>query len=122
MFVWRKQHVAIYFIEMIAKSRNRVGVQVPVHDRPLVLRNYLVCILLMTSSTIFAAEPKSQTDPLQQFKQRADKFHSLISLPQFETTTNDVASTVKQTIANGNAALDIIGALKSTQVTFKNTV
>jgi len=76
------------------------------------IRNDVFCILLMTTSTIFAAEPKTQSDPLQQFKKRADKFHSIISLPQFETSTNDVVATVKQTVANGNVALDIIGALK----------
>jgi thimet oligopeptidase len=84
-------------------------------------RILLICILFMTTS-IIAAEPKTQTDPLQDFKKRADKFHSIISLPQFETTTNDVSATVKQTIANGNTALDIIGALKPNQVTLKNTI
>jgi thimet oligopeptidase len=76
----------------------------------------------MTTTSIVAAEPKTQTDPLHDFKKRADKFHSVISLPQFETTTNDVTSTVKQTIADGNAALDVIGALKPSQVTLKNTI
>jgi thimet oligopeptidase len=75
----------------------------------------------MTTASIIA-QPKAQTDPLQEFKKRADKFHSVISLPQLEMTTNDVASTVKQTIADGNAALDIIGALKPAQVTLRNTV
>lgn len=81
-----------------------------------------ICILLMTTSTITAAEPKTQTDPLQNFNKRAEKFHSVISLPQFETTTNDVTSTVKQTIAAGNSALDTIGALKASEVTLKNTI
>ena len=86
------------------------------------LRNLIFPVFLMTTSTISAAEPKSQSDPLQDFKKRADKFHSVISLPQFETTTNDVTATVKQTIAAGNAALDVIGALKPSQVTLKNTI
>jgi thimet oligopeptidase len=86
------------------------------------IRNDVFCILLMTTSTIFAAEPKTQSDPLQQFKKRADRFHSIISLPQFETSTNEVIATVKQTIANGNAALDIIGAIKPSQVSLKNTI
>src|SRR5262245_18688677 len=86
------------------------------------LRTLLFCILLMTTSSITAAEPKAQTDPLQDFKKRAEKFHSVISLPQFEVTTNDVTSTVKKTISDGNAALDIIGALKPAQVTLRNTI
>jgi thimet oligopeptidase len=81
-----------------------------------------ISILLMTTSTISAAEPKSQTDPLQDFKKRAEKFHSVVSLPQFEIATNDVSSTVKQTIADGNSALDAIGALKPSHVTLKNTI
>src|SRR4051812_15863960 len=85
------------------------------------IRNSLFWIVLMTTASI-VAQPKIQTDPLQEFKKRADKFRSVISLPQFETTTNDITSTVKQTIADGNAALDIIGALKPAQVTLKNTV
>jgi thimet oligopeptidase len=85
------------------------------------IRNCLFCTLFMTTASIIA-QPKTETDPLQEFKKRADKFHSVISLPQFETTTNDIKSTVKQTIADGNAALDIIGALKPAQVTLKNTI
>jgi Zn-dependent oligopeptidase len=99
-------------------SRNRFNGFSRFHS----LRNLLFCILLMTTSSIIAAEPKAQIDPLQEFKKRADKFHSVISLPQFEMTTNDVTATVKQTIANGNAALDTIGALKPSQVTLKNTI
>ncbi len=85
------------------------------------IRNYLFCALFMTTASIIA-EPRTQTDPLQDFKKRAEKFHSVISLPQLEMTPDDIKSTVKQTIADGNAALDIIGALKPAQVTLKNTV
>src|SRR5690348_13251644 len=84
-------------------------------------RILLIWIFFMTTS-IIAAEPKAQTDPLQDFKKRADKFHSVISLPHFETTTNDVNATLKQTITEGNAALDVIGALKESQVNVKNTI
>ena len=59
---------------------------------------------------------------LTEFQTRAAKFNSVIALPQFETTTNEVAATVKQTIADGNAALDRIGQLAPAAVTFNNTV
>ncbi len=61
-------------------------------------------------------------DRLHEFKHRAAKFNSIITLPQFELTTNEVRVSVRQTIATGNAALDRIGALKPRQVTFENTV
>jgi len=65
---------------------------------------------------------QTSTNGLREFQQRAAKYNSVITLPQFETTTNEVATTLRQTIANGNAALDKIGALQPKQVTFKNTV
>ena len=50
------------------------------------------------------------------------KFDAVISVPQFETTSNEVRASVQQTIATANASLDIIGALKPRKVTFKNTI
>jgi thimet oligopeptidase len=77
--------------------------------------------LCMTAITI-TAPAASQTDVLEQFKSRAAKFKSIISLPQFETTTNEVQASVKQTIATGNAALDKIAALNPRKVNFENTI
>jgi thimet oligopeptidase len=76
----------------------------------------------MSAVTIAAAEPKAGTEGLDGFQARAAKFKSLISLPTFETTTNEVATTVKKTIATGNGALDAIGKLSAKEVTFKNTL
>ena len=61
-------------------------------------------------------------DPLTKFQELAAKFNDVISVPVFETTTNEVQATVKQTITDGNAALDRIGKLGEREVTFKNTV
>ena len=52
----------------------------------------------------------SNTDPFAEFQGRAAKFHSVISLPKFETTTNEIAATADAAIAAGNAALDEIGS------------
>ena len=68
------------------------------------------------------AQPTNQTDRLKEFKKRAARFNSVITVPQFETTTNEIRFTVRQTIAVGNAALDRLGALKPGEVTFENTV
>jgi Zn-dependent oligopeptidase len=62
------------------------------------------------------------TDPLQAFQQRAAQYHSIITLPTFETTTNDIATTLTNTLALGNTALDRIGKLNPGKVTFQNTI
>jgi len=62
------------------------------------------------------------TDPLAAFQQRAAKYHSVVTLPEFETTPAAVQATVDQTIAAGNAALDAIGQLRAGEVNFHNTI
>jgi thimet oligopeptidase len=68
------------------------------------------------------AQPTGQPNPLKEFKRRAAKFNSVITVPEFETTVNAIRFNLKQTIAVGNAALDRLGALKQNQVTFDNAV
>ena len=68
------------------------------------------------------AQPTNQTDRLKDFRKRAAAFNAVITVPQFETTTNGLLFSLQQTIAVGNAALDRIGALKPGEVTFQNTV
>jgi thimet oligopeptidase len=74
------------------------------------------------AATVCMAQPTNSAARLEEFKKRAARFKSVISLPQFETTTNEVLAAVKQTIASGNGALDRIGALDPRKVTFDNTV
>src|SRR5438874_2446083 len=76
-------------------------------------------LCMTATSPVLAA---GQSDLLQDFKNRAAKFKSIISLPHFETTTNEIQASVKQTIAAGNAALDQIAALNRSKATFQNTV
>jgi thimet oligopeptidase len=68
------------------------------------------------------AQPTGQTNLLKEFRRRAAKFNSVITVPEFETSTNAIRFELKQTIAVGNAALDRLGALKPREVTFDNTV
>ena len=68
------------------------------------------------------AQPTNQIDRLREFKKRAAAFNAVITVPQFETTTNGLRFALKQTLAVGNAALDRLGALKPGEVTFENTV
>ncbi len=62
------------------------------------------------------------TGNLEEFQNRAAKYNAIVTLPHFETTTNEINLAVTNAIAGGNAALDRIGSLKPEEVTFKNTV
>jgi thimet oligopeptidase len=76
------------------------------------------CVMAYSSM----AQPTNQIDRLREFKKRAATFNAVITVPQFETTTNGLRFVLKQTLAVGNAALDRLGALKPGEVTFENTV
>ncbi len=80
----------------------------------------LYLMTFMTSLTLTAVAD-GQPASLADFQQAAAKFNSVVTVPTFEKTTNDVAATVAQTIAEGNAALDTIGKLTPAQVNFTNT-
>ena len=62
------------------------------------------------------------TGSLEKFQKRSEKFNEVVTLPVFETTTNEVAATADRIIADGNAALDRIGQLKASEVNFTNTI
>src|SRR5215468_5541614 len=81
-------------------------------------------VLLMASVTAItgSAQPVGHFGSLTEFQKRAAKFDSIVSLPQFETSSNEIAASVQKTIANGNAALDRIGGLDPKKVTFQNTI
>src|SRR5258706_9014830 len=81
---------------------------------------FVLASLMMTLGSV--AQPAKQPEGLQAFKKRAAKFDAVISVPQFETSSNEVRAAVQQTIATGNASLDVIGALNPRKVTFKNTI
>lgn len=56
------------------------------------------------------------------FQAEAAKYNSIIRVPDFETTPDELKLSLTNTIAEANAALDKIGALKPDEVTFANTV
>jgi thimet oligopeptidase len=64
----------------------------------------------------------AQNQSLAEFQSAAARYHSIISVPTFETTTNAIESSAKQTIAQAQAGLDLLGRLQPAQVTFDNTV
>ncbi len=68
------------------------------------------------------AADKNAADALGKFQANARRFHSVLSLPPFETTPEAIGQSVSNAIAQANAALDRLGALKPDQVTFNNTI
>ena len=82
----------------------------------------ILLLAVFVAASTSMAQPTSQPNLLKEFRRRAAKFNSVITVPEFETTTNLIRFDLKQTIAVGNAALDRLGALKPRQVTFDNTV
>jgi thimet oligopeptidase len=76
---------------------------------------------LMATFLFTAAVADGKTASLADFQKAAAKFNSVVTVPTFETTTNEVAATVATTIADGNDALDKIGKLTAAQVNFTNT-
>ena len=90
------------------------------------MRWLLIPILIATSipaacSTVPRPKP-IPTGSLEKFQQRAEKFNEIVTVPAFETTPAEVAATVTNVIAAGNAALGRVGALKPGEVNFTNTI
>jgi thimet oligopeptidase len=82
----------------------------------------IMAITLAACSTVKKDCGCCAPDPFAEFQSRAAKFNSVVTLPHFETSSNEVAATADAAIAAGNAALDRIGKLGSGEVTFANTV
>ena len=73
----------------------------------------------MTFSALAVAS--AQPGSLADFQKKAAQFNSVVTIPTFETTANEVAATAKNIIATGDAALDRIGKLGAQEVNFTNT-
>ena len=88
------------------------------------LFNCGLLLFLAGCSTNLPSPAPMQTAPktLADYQRAAEKFNSIISLPEFETTTNAVALSVTNTIKIAEAALDQIGKLTPAEVNFQNTV
>lgn len=67
------------------------------------------------------AQAAPDAEALREFQARAARFGNVISLPQFETSTNEIRITVRETIAAGNSALDAIAAVAPKKATYANT-
>ena len=86
---------------------------------------FIWLLILVFSIAGCAGVPRPKPIPtgsLAGFQKKAEKFNEVVTVPTFETTTNEIAATLTNTIAAGNAALDRIGGLAPAEVNFANTV
>jgi len=81
-----------------------------------------VAALIVFPMTLRSQAQSSTSAALHNFEARAAKWTAAIRLPHFETDTNAVRDSVKQTITAGNKALDGIAAIDLAKANFKNTV
>jgi thimet oligopeptidase len=84
---------------------------------------FLICCLaaLWAGCGTRPAAPTAPDGDLAQFQARAAQFHSVVTLPVFETTTNALAASAKATMSEAEAALGRLGRLQPSEVTFDNT-
>jgi thimet oligopeptidase len=80
-------------------------------------------LLIMAASLTVckSAPPTVGMGDLAAFQARAAAYHSIVIVPTFETTTNEIQATLAGVIAGGNTALDQIGKLTPAEATFTNT-
>ena len=78
--------------------------------------------VLLTMTLLSLVGASTNAASLADFEKSAAKFHSVVTIPTFETTTNEIAATAKRIIATGHAALDRIGKLGAKDIDFANTV
>jgi Zn-dependent oligopeptidase len=91
----------------------------------MIWRYFVLAALLATfvgCATDQQSSDRPAADSLAAFQARAAQYHSVVTVPTFETTPEAVQATVDQTIAQGNAALDALGRLQPGEVNFHNTI
>ncbi|MGD0206722.1 MAG: M3 family metallopeptidase [Verrucomicrobiota bacterium] len=89
--------------------------------------NWKIFLLAALAAVLTACHsvPKPKPIPtgsLAAFQKKAEAFNEVVTVPTFETTPDEVATTATNVIAAGNAALDRIGRLKPGAVDFTNPI
>jgi thimet oligopeptidase len=83
---------------------------------------FLLSVMSLILSACTHVRPKAAAvRTLESFQASAAKYNSIVALPTFETTTNQILVTLTNTIADGDAMLDRIGQLRGDQVNFAST-
>ena len=92
------------------------------------MRWITICLIVLAAvlSGCGSAGPKPaarpEADALREFQKRAAQYNSVITIPSFETSTNEIQATVVRTMKAGNAALDRVGRVSPREATLQNTL
>ena len=79
-------------------------------------------LVLLASGCCNISKMEKPHHSLADYQKAAQKYHSIIQVPVFETTPEQLDASVKAAISNANTAFDRIGQLQPSQVSFQNTV
>ena len=98
------------------------GLRAPILER-VKLKFWPLILVFAIAGCSSVPKPKPiPTGSLEKFEKKAEKFGEVVTVPAFETTTNEIAVTANNIIVFGNAALDRIGQLKPGEVNFTNII
>src|SRR5215469_3579418 len=89
------------------------------------MKIFLVSLLFVISSGFLGRSSDSKPEPLltwPELQRRAAKFGTVLTLPIFENSAEEVTKSTDDAIAKANSALDAIGRLNPQKITFRNTV
>ena len=92
------------------------------------MRWITICLIVLAAvlSGCGSAGPKPaarpEADALREFQKRAAQYNSVITIPSFETSTNEIQATVVRTMKAGDAALDRVGRVSPREATLQNTL
>jgi thimet oligopeptidase len=84
------------------------------------MKQHLLAALFLF--TFGLAVPAEELKSVDAFREAGDKAKSLLTLPNWEQTPEEVEASMKKAIATANAALDQIGSQDLSKVTFKTTI
>jgi thimet oligopeptidase len=82
----------------------------------------LALTLCAATSCMTPENNSTEAVNFSQARRRAAEFGSILTLPKFETTPDEIRASIDEAIANAERALDAIGGLTVDQVTFSNTI
>ena len=72
----------------------------------------LVAVLSGCTCTRPTRKTGPGTDALRKFQERAARYHAVVSVPTFETSTNEILATFTNTLDAGNAAPFLMQEMK----------
>ncbi|MBV9673503.1 MAG: Zn-dependent oligopeptidase, partial [Verrucomicrobia bacterium] len=83
---------------------------------------FLFLFIELLGSGFCLGEKNPKLASFAELQRQAAQFHSVLSLPPFETSPEEIQKTTKETMETVNKALDCIGAVDPAKVSFRNTV